>query len=62
MLPTICAALEWVSGDDLWWIVGMGAVFSTLAFVVGTRLLTRQPATEAPPAGAANDPVTVADR
>jgi hypothetical protein len=57
MLPTLYAAFEWVSGDDLWWIVGMGAIFSTLAFVVGARFLTRQPVKAEPQPGAVGDPI-----
>src|SRR5438132_9523482 len=44
----IFANFDWLPGDDLLWIAGMGLVITTLAFLLGGRLLTRQPVLDGP--------------
>ena len=42
-MTLVFADLDWLPGNELWWIAGMGLVATMLAFLLGTRLLGRQP-------------------
>ncbi len=56
MLPASLMNFDWISGDDLWLIVGIGAAFAILAFLLGSRLLARRPAIEGPHPDSADTP------